>query len=146
VGFPLEQSYLSNRYQNASPMPRIYRWAEHVHSARIAIVDFFAQYPLYGKDLSNHVQYVAQRGKDRRSSRIADCAGWRQAINDGRYDYVVATNPGFPFPSRQRALEADWTRSDPAATLLISESTDFGAHAWLFEIDGRLDPAGCPAR
>jgi hypothetical protein len=143
AGFPLEQSYLSNRYQNASPMPRIYRWAENVHSARIAIVDFFAQYPLYGKDLSNDVQYVAHRGKDRRSSRIADCAAWRQAINDGRYDYVVATNPGFPFPSRQPALEADWTRSDPAATLLINES-NFGAHAWLFKIDGRLDPAGCP--
>ncbi len=144
VGFPLEQSYLSDRYRNAFPMPRIYRWAEDVHSARIAIVDFFAQYPLYGKDLSNHVQYVAHRGRDRRSSRVADCEAWRQAINAGRYDYVVATNPGFPFPSRRPALEADWTRSDPAATLLISES-NLAAHAWLFKINGRLDPARCAA-
>lgn len=144
VGFPLEQSYLSNRYKNPPVMPRIDRWARATHHARIAIVDFFAQYPLYGTDLSNYVQYVAHRGRNRQSSRITSCAAWRQAINDGRYDYVVASNPGFPFPSRQPALEANWTRSDPAANLLITESIN-GAHVWLFRIDGKLDPAGCPA-
>jgi hypothetical protein len=144
VGFPLEQRYLSDRYRNAPPMPQIFRWARDTHHARIAIVGFFVQYPLYGSDLSNHVQYVAHRGRDHRSSRIADCVAWRQAINDGRYDYVVATNPGFPFPSKQPALEVNWTRSDPAASLLISESIN-GAHAWLFRIDGRLDPSGCTA-
>ncbi len=41
-------------------------------------------------------------------------------------------------------LEADWTRSDPAAHLMIEDSNP-GTHAWLFRIDGKLDPAGCPA-
>ncbi len=72
---------------------------------------------------SNHVQYVAHRASDRHSSRITSCAALRQAINDGHYDYVIATNPGFPFPSRQPALEANWTRSDPAAHLMIEDST-----------------------
>ncbi len=43
------------------------------------------------------------RSGDKHSSRIPDCAEWRRAINDGRYDYVVATNPGFPFPRKAPA-------------------------------------------
>jgi hypothetical protein len=142
AGFALEQSYLTHRYREASAMPRIFRWAQDAQNERIAIVGFFVQYPLYGKDLSNYVQYVAHRGRDRRSSRITDCAAWRQAINDGRYTYVIATNPGFPFPTRQPAVEAGWTRSDPGARLVIEES-HLGARAWLFKIDGKLDPASC---
>jgi len=141
-GYFLEERYLANRYTNAPPMPQTFRWARDVHDARIAFVGFIAQYPLYGNDLSNYVQYVAHRAADRTSSRIADCTAWRRAINDGRYTYVVATTPGFPFPSKQPALEAGWTRSDPAAHVVLEES-NLGAHAWLFKINGKLDPTGC---
>ncbi len=147
-GFALEQSYLSNRYGGASVMPRILRWARDTKDARIAIVGFFAQYPLYGNDLSNYVQYVAHRAPDRHSARITTCPAWRRAINDGDYGYVIVTNPGFPFPSRQPALEADWTRSDPAAHLMFEDSNlieqaNVRTHAWLFKINGKLNPAGC---
>jgi hypothetical protein len=123
-------------------MPTIYRWAQGVHHARIAIVDFFEQYPLYGTDLSNHVQYLAIRHANGKSEPIPDCQAWRRAVNEGRYQYVVAATPGFPFVTIQPAREAAWTRSDPAAHLLHAD-TYLGAHAWLFEIRGALDPNGC---
>ncbi|HEY5171075.1 MAG TPA: hypothetical protein VIK54_05040, partial [Acidimicrobiia bacterium] len=142
AGYAVERTYLRHRYAGP-PLLAIDRWAREVHHARIAIAGFFLQYPLYGSDLSNHVQYVARRGPHGVSSRITDCGSWRRAVNDGRYDFVVATTPGFPFATKQPPLEEMWTRSDPAAHLLLHESSG-GAQAWLFRIDGKLDPSSCP--
>ena len=83
-----------------------------------------------GETGGRRVSQVARRG-GRRSMTVGTTTSSR-------------SNPGFPFPSRQPALEANWTRSDPAATLLIAESIN-GANIWLFRIDRKLDPAGCPA-
>ena len=50
---------------------------------------------------------------------ILDCAEWREAINDGDYDYVVTTYderfPGEEDTSRER----EWIRRDPAAAELV---------------------------
>ena len=144
AGLSAEQYALSHRYRHIQPMVSIYRWAQGVHNARIAIVDVSLQYPLYGKDLSNHVQYLAVRHANGVSEPIRDCRSWRRAVNKGRYQYVVAATPGFPFANKAPAVEAAWTRSDPAAHLLLTDSAS-GAHAWLFEIRGALDPDGCAA-
>jgi hypothetical protein len=143
-GYALERTYLRNRYTGdtasaGSIAPAIHRWARDTHDARIAIAGFFLQYPLYGSDLSNHVQYLARRQPDGASSQITTCEAWRRAVNDGRYDYVVATGPGFPFTKPRPSVEVIWTRSDPAAHLLVHD-----ASAWIFRIDGRLDAARCP--
>jgi len=145
AGLTAEQYGLRHRYRNAQPLPSIYKWAQDVHDARIAVVGFQLQYPLYGKDLSNRVQYVAQRPDSGKAEPIADCRSWRRAINDGRYEYVVATSHSFPFIAGAPALEAGWTRSDPAARLLLVDTVQ-GSHAWLFEIRGRMNADGCAGR
>ncbi|MDQ1384522.1 MAG: hypothetical protein QOG65_1901, partial [Actinomycetota bacterium] len=142
AGLGAEQYALNHRYRHVFPMVTIYRWAQGVHDSRIATVNFSVHYPLYGKDLSNYVQYLAVRHSNGDSTPITDCRSWRRAINDGRYRYVVAASPGFPFRANRPALEADWTRSDPAAHLVLTDEF-VGAHAWLFEIRGRLDPNTC---
>ncbi|HYL52900.1 MAG TPA: hypothetical protein VEZ15_13080 [Acidimicrobiia bacterium] len=139
--YGIERVYMRHRYAGP-PLLAIDQWARHVHDARIGIVGFFLQYPLYGADLSNYVQYIAKRDADGTSSRITDCIAWRSAIDEGRYDYVVATTPGYPFATKQPALEATWTRSDPAATQLLQVSAG-GGKAWLFRINGQLDAAHC---
>jgi len=143
AGFATEQFYVHHRYTDA-PMPKIDRWAQSVHHARIAIVNFSVQYPLYGNDQTDYVQYLATRSADRTSSRIATCSVWRRAVNDGRYAYVVISTPGFPVPPKQPTHELDWPRSAPAARLLLHDSVN-GAQAWLFAITGPLDPARCDA-
>jgi hypothetical protein len=135
-GFGLQQLYLNGRYTDTVPMPRIYRWARHVHNERIAVVGTFVflQYPLYGEDLSNYVQYVGTRGPHGAFKAIRQCAAWRRALNAGHYSYVVTG----PVPAG--APDATpWTASDHAATLVIRESRAFS----LFRLNGRLDPAGC---
>ncbi|MDX6426570.1 MAG: hypothetical protein QOD52_1975 [Gaiellaceae bacterium] len=138
----LERVYLRDRY-TGPPLLAIDRWARDIHDARIGIVGFALQYPLYGSSLSNYVQYVATRTSDGTSARITDCRSWRRAVNEGRYNYVVAATPGYPLATKKPALEAMWTRSDPAATELLQVSAGKGK-AWLFSIDGRLDADRCP--
>jgi hypothetical protein len=145
AGLSAEQYAAHHRYQHAQPLPSIYKWAQGVHDARIAIVGSQLQYPLYGKDLTNRVQYVAKRPDSGKAEPITDCRSWRHAINDGRYGYVVATSQSFPFVAGSPAPEAGWTRSDPAAELLLVDTVQ-GSHAWLFEIRGRMNVDGCADR
>ena len=55
----------------------------------------FNQYPFYGTDLSNHVQWLGVKGPDGAYERIPNCAEWRQALADGGYTHVVTTYDPF---------------------------------------------------
>lgn len=135
-GFGLQELYLRERYANSNPLPNIYRWARDKSNLRIAIVGTPLQYPLYGTDLSNHVQYLGLRKDHGTYVPIQDCATWRRTLNEGRYQYVVtAANVLF---ADYTPTEERWTRSDPAATLLARDRATS-----LFRLDGMLDPAGC---
>jgi hypothetical protein len=137
-GFLVESTHLDRRTSG----PAISRWARNVHDTRIAIVGLKIQYPLYGKDSSNFVQYIAVRHSDGASTPIPDCATWRRVLNRGRYKFVVVTTPDYPLPSKGTPVEESWMRSDPGARLLIHKPGRDAA-AWLYQIVDRLDPAGC---
>jgi hypothetical protein len=142
TSFGVTQFYLHRRYRHTPPLPSIYRWAQGVHDQRIAAVNLLSSYPLFGKDLSNRVDYLAHGLADYSSPR-EHCAEWRRTVNEGRYSYVVVASYGFPFPTpnSRRSLVEQWTRTDPAAHLIMKEGS--GARAWLYKIDGALDPQGC---
>jgi hypothetical protein len=147
LGYVVERAYLDRRYSSAEQAlpyggaPRaeydlIYSFARHVSHVRIGVVGFAAQYPLFGRDLSNHVQYVGHRGPHGAFDRVQSCAEWRHLLNKGKYDYVVTfgDDPGV----RKAPVEAEWTRSDPSATLV----EQVGAAA-VFRLDGELDSKTC---
>jgi hypothetical protein len=150
IGWTKSEDYVDDRYQAATvpaDFPEGIRAAlawfneEQPEDARIAVVGGrpgFKQYVFYGDDLSNHVQYVAHHGSHGAYTPIGSCEEWREAINDGDYDYVIAG----PDQRTQSVspIEAEWTGSDPAATQLVEEEMIF-----VFQLDGELDPAGCDA-
>jgi hypothetical protein len=77
------------------------------------------QYPLYGTDLSNRVQFVGLERSHGGFVAPSTCRAWRRALNAGDYDFVVASRdriePGKPpYPP-----QAGWTASDPAARLIF---------------------------
>jgi hypothetical protein len=139
LSLPLHDFYLDRRYADAQPLPSIYRWASAAQDERIGIVGFFVQYPLTGADFSNYVQYVGERAPRGAFNAPATCQSWRRMLNEGRYSYLVVAPLGFPVV-RSRAREFDWTATDPAVDL---EMTD-GAAA-LFRVRGSLDPGECPS-
>jgi len=143
-GWAIQQAYMRDRYVDLYPAANIYNWARETSDARIATVGLFLQYPLYGEDLSNTVQYVGRHGAHGAFAPIEDCGEWRRTLNDGRYRYVVTAPAGFPDKLNPgEAPEARWTRSDPAATELTRDVRPGFGEAILFRLNGPLDPPGC---
>ena len=78
-----------------------------VHHARVGVVGTFGgffSYPLWGPDDSNHVQYVGARGPHGSFDAIATCRQWREALNNGRYQYVVTTPARDPWHPKRWPL------------------------------------------
>jgi hypothetical protein len=145
LGYPLASRYTDHRYEASSPLPSTYAWAQGIRDARVGITGFFLQYPLYGRDASNHVQYVGMRGPHGAYAPPRDCRSWAAAVNDGNYDFVVTAPPNFPAPygRRPEGVEAGWTRRDPAAREVQVEAAVGRARVAVFRLSGDLDPRLC---
>ena len=118
---------------------QIQQWGRGLEDTRIAVVGraaAFGQYVFYGPDISNHVQYVSQRTAHGGSRPIVSCPAWRQALNNGEYDYVVIT-PQIGASAFSTPPEIAWTK-DKAAVPVIQT-----APAAVFKLNGPLSAAGC---
>jgi hypothetical protein len=144
AGWWEQNHYLERRYENLSPALKLadaVRWARDVRGAKIAVAGVrgvFNQYPFYGSDLSNHVQWLGEKGPDGAYERIPTCARWRQALGDGGYTHVVTTYDPFNPNTLTDTKEGLWTRSDPAAKTILRDGP-----VAVYELDGVPDPAAC---
>ncbi len=144
AGWFEQRHYLERRYENTSPkleLASTLRWARDIRDARIAVSGIrgvFNQYPLYGTDLSNHVQWLGVRGDHDAWLRISTCERWRKEINAGDYTHVVTTYDPFHPGRLSDTKEALWTRQDPAAETVLREGP-----VAVFRINGEMNPAGC---
>jgi hypothetical protein len=140
AGYKAQDIYFEFRYSDDSPpLGPVYSWARDVRDARIGIVGFFLQHPLYGEDLSNHVQYIGIDGGDGEFRSVASCAEWRERLAEGDYDYVVTAPFNYPWgASNAYPREARWTETDPAANRVARADP-----LAIFRLDGKPDPSRC---
>jgi len=140
VGYPVQRYYLKHRYATptfAAPgLNTAFKWARDVSGARIATTST-RQYPLFGTDLSNRVQFVGVKRPHGGFEAPKTCRQWRRLLDRGGYDYVVASRdriePGMPaFPETAR-----WTESPQAEVVLRRPPTV------VFKLNGPLDPSAC---
>jgi hypothetical protein len=122
-----------------------FRWANGVSDARIGLsgtTGSYFQYGYYGRDLSNTVEYVGHHGPRGSFLPIETCTEWREAVNRGRYDYLVTTPTLNPLNLQEHGYspERDWLGSDPAASPVLEDGP-----VTVFQLRGQLDPAGCAA-
>jgi hypothetical protein len=141
VGYPVERHYLQNRYRDPSfttpGLDAAFAWARDVSGADIATTST-RQYPLFGTDLSNRVAYV---GVDRPHGGFEEartCRQFRWLINEGGYDYVVATRDRIEAGKPAYPEQAAWTAGPNAEVVLKKKPTV------IFRITGTLDPETCP--
>jgi hypothetical protein len=146
VGYSGTRDYLRRRYTDKYGPVAVYKvwgWARGLHHARIALVGtfgWFFGYPLWGLDDSNRVAYIGQRGPHGSFRPITSCRAWRTALNRGHYQYVVTTARAVTFTTRLvHSPEVDWTRTDPAARLVLSPSWAIQ----VFRLTGPLHPDRC---
>ena len=140
IGYPMQRHYLQNRYAeptfSARGLDAAFAWARDVSGARIATTST-RQYPLFGTDLSNRVEFLGTERPHGGFEAPATCPQWRRLLNAGDYDYVVTTRdrlePGKPpYPETTR-----WTESPQATPMLKKPPTV------VFAITGSLDPSAC---
>ncbi len=140
IGYPIQRHYLQNRYANptfATPgLNAAFKWANGITDARIATTST-RQYPFYGTDLSNHVQYIGEEQPHGGFIAPSTCKRWRRLLNEGNYDYVVTSRdriePGKPpYPQATR-----WTEGRGATPILKTPPTV------VFKLKGPLDPSTC---
>ncbi len=141
-GYPIQRHYLQKRYADPSfttpGLNAAFAWARDVSGARIATTST-RQYPLFGNDLSNHVQFIGTERPHGGFEAPGTCKEWREELNKGHYDYVVTSKdriePGKPpYPETVR-----WTESPQARVVLKKPPTV------VFELSGPLDPSACPS-
>jgi hypothetical protein len=151
AGYGWQRHYLRGRYQfnpGVSYLSHVWDYFRTVHHARVGIVGTFGgffSYPLWGLDDSNHVQYVGAHGPHGSLEAIATCRQWREALNAGRYEYVVTTPARDPWHPKRLAPspESGWTGSDRAARLVLSRRAK-GQPIAVYKIRGRMHPDACP--
>ncbi len=140
IGYPVQRHYLQSRYANPSfttpGLDAAFAWARDVSGARIATTST-RQYPFFGTDLSNHVQFVGEETAHGGFEAPTTCRAWRHAIDAGHYDYVIATRDRLepnkpPYPPQAR-----WTEGPGAKVILRRPPTV------VFQLTDRLDPSAC---
>jgi hypothetical protein len=140
VGYPVQRHYLENRYADPSftapGLNAAFAWARDVSDARIATTST-RQYPLYGTDLSNQVEYLGLERSHGGFEAPRTCAEYLQLLSEGSYDYVLATRdrtePGKPpYPPT-----AKWTEA-AGATPILKEPPSV-----VFKLPNRLRLSAC---
>jgi hypothetical protein len=146
LGYSGTRDYLRQRYTDRSgrfAVYKVWRWARGLHRAQIALAGtfgFFFGYPIWGTDDSNRVTYLGQRGPHGSFRPITSCRAWRAALNRGHYQYVVTTARAITFTTQlARSPEVRWTRTDPAARLVLSPNWA----SQVFRLTGPLHPNRC---
>lgn len=146
VGYSGTRDYLRHRYTGKYGRVGVYkvwRWARGLHHAQIALAGtfgWFFGYPLFGLDDSNHVAYIGHRGPHGSFRPITTCRAWRTGLNRGHYQYVVTTARAVTFTTQLvHSPEVDWTRTDPAARLVLAPSWAIQ----VFRLTGPLHPERC---
>jgi hypothetical protein len=140
AGYPIQRHFLVGRYADPSfttpGLNAAFAWARSVSDARIATTST-RQYPLFGTDLSNRVEFVGEERPHGGFVPPTSCQAWQRLLDEGDYDYVIASRdriePGKPpFPPVAR-----WTEGPNARVILRKPPTV------VFRLSGPLAPSAC---
>ena len=125
-----------------------YEFARTLSGKRIAVAGsgqmLFGQYGFYGPRLDNYVQYIGREGDLGSYRLIARCENFIEEINRGDYDFIFTSeytqdSPTAPY----RYPVREWIASDPNVTEVVAEPAITPQPAYVYRIDGPLDPSRC---
>jgi hypothetical protein len=141
VGYPIERHYLANRYKDPSfttpGLNAAFAWARNVSGARIATTST-RQYPLFGTDLSNRVQFLGEKTAHGGFEAPPNCRDFIRLLDEGHYDYLVASRDRIEAGKSPYPPQARWAEASGAEVVLRKPPTV------VFRLAGPLDPAACP--
>jgi hypothetical protein len=140
VGYPVQRHYLADRYKDPSfttpGLNAAFAWSRNISDARIATTST-RQYPLYGTDLSNQVQYLGIEKPHGGFEAPTTCHQYLELLSEGNYDYAIATKDRLepdkpPYPPLAKWLEHAGTQ-----VILRKPPTV------VFKLNDHLSPSAC---
>ncbi len=141
VGYPVERHYLEDRYRDPSfttpGLDAAFAWARDLSGARIGTTST-RQYPLFGTDLSNRVAYIGVPRPHGGFEEAQSCRQFRRLVDEGNYDYVVASRDRIEAGKPAYPPQAEWLAGPDTEVVLKKKPTV------VFRIKRWLDPGGCP--
>jgi hypothetical protein len=140
IGYPVQRHYLQERYADpAFTTPGLnatFGWARDISGAHIATTST-RQYPLFGTDLSNRVDFVGIERPHGGFEAPSTCHQWRRLLNAGYYDYVVASRDRIEPDKPPYSQSTAWT-AGPGATVVLRIPPTV-----VFQLKAPLDPSAC---
>jgi hypothetical protein len=140
AGYPVQRHYLENRYKDptftAPGLNAAFAWARDISGTRIATTST-RQYPLFGPDLSNHVQYLGIEQPHGGYEAAEDCRTYLRLLEEGNYDYVIATRDRLEPGKSSYPPQAGWTKAAGARVVLKKSPTV------IYEITKPVHPSAC---
>ena len=155
LGRAQEVQYYKQHYQRTTPFlqdggpQKAYALAHDLHEKRIGIAGsgeiFFGQYGFYGANLDNYVQYIGVEGPQGQYRLATTCRSFRNLVNEGDYDYLILSRATQDFPDSPYWYPVyAWVKTDPALKLVVEEPDITPQPDYVFKVNGKLDPGGCP--
>ncbi|HWM62895.1 MAG TPA: hypothetical protein VNP96_02785 [Solirubrobacterales bacterium] len=155
LGRAQEVQYYKQHYQRTTPFlqdggpQKAYAFAHNQHEKRIGIAGsgeiFFGQYGFYGANLDNYVQYIGVEGPNGTYRLATTCREFRELVNEGDYDYLIVSRATQDLPESPYWYPVyAWVKNDPALKLAIEEPDITPQPDYVFKVNGKLDPSGCP--
>ena len=140
LGYPVQRHYLESRYKDptftAPGLNAAFAWSRGISNARIATTST-RQYPLFGTDLTNQVQYLGTEQPHGGFEAPATCEQYLQLLQAGHYDYVVATKDRVEAGKPPYPPAAKWTQAAGGIPILKMPPTV------VFELPNRIRLAAC---
>src|SRR6476646_491046 len=140
VGYPVQRHYLESRYKDPTfPAPGLnaaFAWSRDISDSRIATTST-RQYPLFGTDLSNQVHYLGIEQPHGGYKPPTTCGTYLQLLQDGDYDYVIATRDRIEPNKPPYPPSVKWTEDAGAKPILRKPPTV------VFELPEHLHPSAC---
>jgi hypothetical protein len=141
VGYPVQRHYLEGRYEDPSftsapGLNAAFAWARDISDARIATTST-RQYPLFGTDLSNHVHYLGIEEPHGGFEAPTTCRQYLQLLEEGDYDYAIATRDRLEAGKPPYPPEAKWIERMGGKPVLKKPPTA------VLQLPTDLGPSGC---
>jgi hypothetical protein len=141
AGYPVQRHYLESRYADPSftapGLNAAFAWSRSLSDARIATTST-RQYPLFGTELSNRVDFVGLERPHGGFVAPGACRPWRRLVNEGDYDYVITSYDRIEAGQPPYPPTARWTEGPGVKVVLRKPPTVVS------QLSGPLDPSTCP--
>lgn len=137
VGALVQHSYLHHRYRGASPEERLFALVGSFEHQRIGVTGHGLEYPFFGPDYANTVNYVGVSAPSRAFDLPTTCPALMAALAR-LHDDIVVVEP-LAVEHTDRVLR--WMTAIPGIEMTFSN-----AAGTVFELPRAIPPRSCTAR